>query len=82
MFLNLSIATAIRIFARKPNTFTSFHCRTKCLQNSFLKSVIREWDKLDPDKRNCISYKISREALLNFIRPIENIIYNINDQYT
>ena len=49
-------------------------------QNSFLPCVIREWNKLDPDKRSCLSYDTFHKARLNFIRPSENKIFNIDDQ--
>ena len=46
----------------------------------FLPCVIREWNKLDPGKRNCLSYDSFHKALLNFIRPIEIKLFNIHDQ--
>ena len=70
----------MRTSARQPNTFTSFYCRTEYFQNSFLPYVIKEWNKLDPDKLSCQSYESFRKALLNFIRPSENKIFNIHDQ--
>ena len=70
----------MRTSAQQPNTFTSFYCRTKYFQNSFLPCVIREWNKLDPENRSCLSYNSFRKPLLNFIRPSENKIFNIHDQ--
>ena len=70
----------MRTSARQPNTFTSFYCRTEYFQNSFLPYVIKEWNKLDPDRRSCLSYESFRKALLNVIRPSENKIFNIHDQ--
>ena len=70
----------MRISVRQPNTFTSFYCRTKYFQSSFLPRVIRVWNKLDPDKWSCLSYSSFHKALLNFIRPTENEIFNIHDQ--
>ena len=70
----------MRTSTRQPNTFTSFYCRTEYFQNSFLPYVIKEWNKLDPDKRSCQSYVSFRKALLNVIRPSENKIFNIHDQ--
>ena len=75
-----SLIPSIRTSTRQRNTFTSFHCRTKYFQNSFLPCVIREWNKLNPDKQSCLSYNSFRKALLNFIRPNENRIFNIHDQ--
>ena len=70
----------MRTSSRQPNTFTSFYCSTKYFQNIFLPCVIREWNKHDPDKRSCLSYDSFRKAMLNFIRPSENNIFNIPDQ--
>ena len=70
----------MRTSTRQPNTFTSFYCRTKYFQNSFLSYVIKEWNKLDPDKWSCQSYERFRKVLLSSIRPSENKIFNIHDQ--
>ena len=75
-----SLIPSMRTSTRQPNTFTSFFCRIEYFQNSFLPCVIREWNKLDPDKRSCLSYYSFRKAVLNFIRPIGNKIFNIHDQ--
>ena len=74
------LITSMITSARQPNTFTYFYCRTEYFQNSFLPCVIREGNKLDPDKRSCLSYKSFRKALLNFVRLSENKIFNIHDQ--
>ena len=71
---------SMRTSARQTNTFTSFYCRTVYFQNSFLPYVIKEWNKLDSDKRTCQSYERFRKVLLNSIRPSENKIFNIHDQ--
>ena len=42
--------------------------------------MIREWSKPDPNKRSCLSCDSFRKALLNFIRPSENEIFNIHGQ--
>ena len=70
----------MRTSARQPNTFTSFYCRTEYFKKIFLLYVITEWNKPDPDKRSCLSYESFRKALLNFIRPSENKIFNIHGQ--
>ena len=76
-----SLVPPMRTSARQPNTFTSFYCRTEYFQNSFLPYVIKEWNKLDPDKQSCQSYERFRKVLLNSIRPSENKIFNIHDQF-
>ena len=75
-----SLIPSMRTSARPPNTFTSFYCRTKYFQNSFLPYVIKEGNKLDPGKRNSQYYESFRKTLLNFIRPSENKMFNILDQ--
>ena len=80
------LVPSIRTSARQPNTFTSFYYRSEYFQNTFLPCVIQESNKLDPHKRRClskdgVSYNNSRKALLNFVKPSENIIYNIHDQF-
>ena len=70
----------MRISTRQPNTLTSFYCRTEYFQNYFLPYVIKEWNKLYPDKRSCQSYESFPKALLNFIS--ENKILNIHDHVT
>ena len=75
-----SLVPSIRTSARQPNTFTFFYRRTKYFQNSFLPYVVKEWNKLDPNKWSCQSYESFRKALLNIIRPSETKIFNIHDQ--
>ena len=69
-----SLIPPMRRSERQPNTFTFFYCRTECCH------FMREWNKLDPDKQSCLSYDSFRKALLNFIRPRKNKIFNIHDQ--
>ena len=45
---------------------------------TLLPCVIKKWNRLDPDKRSCLSYNSFPKALLNFIRLSEN--KNIHDQ--
>ena len=75
-----SLIPSMRTSVRQPNTFTSFYCRTKCFQNSFLPCVIREWNKLDLYKWSYLSYNSFCKALLSFIWPSENKTFNIHDQ--
>ena len=75
-----SLILSMRTSSRLPYTFTSFYCRTEYLENFFLPCVIKEWNKLDPDKRSFQSYESFHKDLLNFIRPSKNKIFNIHDQ--
>ena len=45
-----------------PNTFTTFYCRIEYFQNTLLPYVIKEWNKLDPEKRSCWSYESFRKT--------------------
>ena len=65
---------------RNPNSFTSLTCRTDYFKNSFFLSVINDWNKLDPKIRNPTFYLNFKIALINFIRPSENKIFNIHDE--
>ena len=39
-----------------------------------------DWNKLDPKIRNCTSYLRFKNALIYFIRPAENKIFNVHDE--
>ena len=74
----------MRTSARQANTYFFL----LYFQNPFLPCVIREWNRLDPNKRRRLSSTFWK-ALLNFTRPsedlqhswpIENKIFNIRDQ--
>ena len=71
---------SIRTLTRQENAFTSSCCWTDYFQNSFLPSVIKQWNKLDPEIRSCLSYCSFRKRLLHFIRSSENQTYIIHDQ--
>ena len=58
-----SLIPSMRTSARQSNAFTSFYCRTEYFQKSFLPCVIKEWNKLDPNKRSCQWYESFRKAL-------------------
>ena len=69
----------VRQSQKHPNTFNSFSGRTEYYKNSFFPCVIGEWNKLNPEIRRSGSYNIFRKSLLNFIRPRESNVYNIDD---
>ena len=54
------------------HSFIPFMRTSEYFQNSFLPCVIREWNKLDPDKWSCLSYDSFHKGRLNFIRPSEH----------
>ena len=69
----------VRQSQRHPNTFNSFSLRNEYFINTFFPCVIGEWNKLNPAIRSSGSYNVFRKSLLNFIRPRESKVYNIDD---
>ena len=67
-------------FRNNLSQFTSFSCRTEYFKNLFFPCVVNDWNKLDPKIRNSTSNLIFRNALINFIGPSENKIFNIHDK--
>ena len=61
------------------NSFNTVSCKSEYFKNSFIPSVINEWNKLDPDIRSSTSYNLFRNTLLKFIRPAQRKTFNIND---
>ena len=70
----------IRPSFRNPNWFSAFPCRTKYFKNSFLPCVVNDWNTLNSKICNFTSFLSFRNALINFIRPSENKIFNIYDE--
>ena len=69
----------LRNSTRHSNTVNIFYSRTDYFTKSFFLSVVTEWDKLDPYTSNFSSEGIFRNALLQFVGPVVNKIYSIND---
>ena len=67
------------ISQRYPNCFTSVYCRTVSFQNSFFPYSVSQWNQLNIEIRDSISYPIFRNNLLKLIKPSENQLYNIHD---
>ena len=63
-----------------PNLFPSLTCRTEYFKSSFSPSVINDWNKFDSKTRNSTSYLNFINPLINFVRPLENKIFNIHDE--
>ena len=55
--------------------------RTELFHNSFLSFTVNEWNKLDSNIKNSVSYAIFRKKPSVFIRPEENSIYGIYDSF-
>ena len=59
----------------------TLRCRTEFFHYLFLPFTVDEWNKLDSDIKNTISYAIFRKKLLAFIKSIGNSIYCIYDPF-
>ena len=66
-----------RIRIQIPNVF----CRTVFFRNSFLPSVIDEWNKLNPDITNIKSSITFRNSLLKSIKPLPNNVFDACDPH-
>ena len=53
--------------------------RTKVSENSFFPYCIKEWSKLNDKIRNIESINKFKVAILNFIRPKANSVFDIHD---
>ena len=60
------------ISQRYPNSFLTVRCRTVSFQNSFFPYSVSQWNQLNIEIRNSISYPIFRNSLLKLIKPSEN----------
>ena len=64
---------------RNRNRIPNIFCRTEFFRNSFLPSVINEWNKLDASIINSETFSIFRSSLLKKIRPTAKNIFNISN---
>ena len=48
-------------------------------KNSFFRSTIIEWNNLDPNLRNSDTYGTFRNAILKFIRPSPNSVFECHN---
>ena len=56
-----------------------FKTKHNFLENSFFRSVIIEWNKLDPSLRRWDSYNVFKINILKFIRPSSNSFFDCYD---
>ena len=70
---------------KHPNSLSVFPRRTKYFKNSCFLCVVNDWNKLNPKIHNFslffTIYLRFRNTLINFIRSLENKIFNIHDQF-
>ena len=52
-----------------PNIYSVTHCRKYHFKNSFIRYVVREWNKLSTEIRDSTSYQQYRKSLLSFVKP-------------
>ena len=64
---------------RNSNNITPFKVRHDFFKNSFLPSVISEWNKLDLEIRNPAFLEIFKIHLLSFIKPNFMNAFNMNN---
>ena len=61
------------------NKIKPIPARTKVFENSFFPHCIKEWSKLNDEIRNIESINKFKLAILNFIRPKANSVFDIHD---
>ena len=86
----LKTASLSQLFNTIPNSNTqhqmknsgkiiSFVIKHDYFKNSFFPSAITEWNKLDCYISSSYSCQVLKKCILHFIRPMSNIIYNIQN---
>ena len=68
MYLLNLISTKLNSL-RHPNIYSVTHCRKYHFKNSFIRYVVREWNKLSTEIRDSTSYQQYRKSLLSFVKP-------------
>ena len=73
------IISTYRIWTRNPADVPRMKSRHTFFKKSYILSTITEWNKLDQDIRNAVSYALFRKHLSSFIWPVANNISNGNN---
>ena len=63
------------------NDISNIKTSSNFFSNSFFLSTITEWNKLDCDIRNSDSLNKFKLLLLQFVRPVANSVFDINNPY-
>ena len=66
---------------RRPNNFRSITCRTTLYKNSFLPSVINDWNCLSDEMKNAGTLSACKYRL-NIDKPSPNKLYFFGDRKT
>ena len=72
-------STTRRYFSRNANNIPLVSGNNNYFTNTFFPSTITEWNKLDLSIRNSTSLHIFKGRLLQFVRPLENIVFTCHN---
>ena len=71
------IPTSVSTYnTRNTNNIPLFKVKHNFFRNSFFRSAVSEWNKLDLNIRNSESLNIFQKTILNFIRPSGSTVFN------
>ena len=59
--------------------FLDVYCRTEYFANFFYPYAIKEWNNLNPEIHKSVSYGVSENSLLKFIRSSPSSLFNVFD---
>ena len=72
-------STTRRYYSRNVNNIPLIRASTNYFMNTFFPSVITEWNKLDLNICKSTSLNISKNRLLQFVRPLENSVFTCHN---
>ena len=72
-------STTRRYSSRNANNIPLVSGNNNYFMNTFFPSTITEWNKLDLSIRNSTSLHIFKGRLLQFVRPLENIVFTCHN---
>ena len=78
-FITIFPVTVSRHNTRNTNNIPQFKVKHNFFQNSFFRSPVIEWNKLDLKIRNSESVNIFKKSLLKFIRPSGSSVFNCHN---
>ena len=59
---------------RSGDKFLHTRCRTEYFANSFFPYTMKEWNNLNPEICESVSYEVFKNSLLKFIRPPNSLL--------
>ena len=72
-------STTRRYSSRNANNIPLVRVNNNYFMNTFFPSTITEWNKLDLCVHYSISLHISKDKLLQFVRPLENSVFTCHN---